>query len=88
MKKVFLMVGIGLLLVGCGKSSEKELTPEEVSHMTESEREAEINKILEKVGTQLPENWREMSKQEQGLFILKYGLGVEPDQSAKELPNQ
>lgn len=79
MKRIFLAFIFSLLIVGCGKqvSTESEFTPQQVSQMSEEQREAEINKILQKVGTQLPSNWREMSKQEQGKFILKYGLGVE-----------
>jgi len=78
MKRLFLLSVLLFLLAACGKEAvpvEKELSPAEIAQMTEEEREAEIAKIFSRIGVKLPENWSEMSKQERGRFILKYGLG-------------
>ncbi len=82
MKRILFLSVFLFLLSGCGKEyvpTEKEPTPAEIAQMTEEEREAEIAKIFSRIGVALPENWSEMNKQERGRFILKYGLGVDPN---------
>jgi len=78
MKRLLLLSVLLFLLSGCGKDAvpvEKELSPADIAQMTEKQKEEEVAKIFAKIGVKLPENWSEMSKQERGRFILKYGLG-------------
>ncbi len=65
----FFMLILAVLFMGCGAPDVvgSEKYPAE---MTEAERTAEIQAILDKVGVKLPTNWESMSKEERGIFLL------------------
>ena len=78
MKKSILVLLL-LVLVGCAKVApepepQKPLNP---ASLTESERTEEIQRMLDQVGVQLPDNWEEMNKQERGKFLLPVLMQVD-----------
>ena len=53
-----------------------EKTPPEkpLAEMTQEERTTELQRILNKAGIILPDDWQQMSRQERGKFLLSNGL--------------